>query len=447
MKIVFVPIDNRPVCYQMPKMIADINKDIELILPPINFLGSLTKIADTKSLVEWLARNVSSADAIILSLDTIAYGGLIPSRRGMESFQQIADRVNNVKDILKCTKAKVYAFSSVMRISNNNYNEEEKEYWNLYGEKIFKYSYELDKNGIAETDVPKNILDDYLATRKRNFEINKLYLGFQKEGLFDTLIFSKDDCAEYGLNVKEARELEALGGFTKTGADEIPLTLLARAIPSCIKVSPVFLEPEFKHLISNYEDVSIEKSVLGQLGLAGCEICEKNEADILLFVNNFKNNQGEIVMKRSTELFKGEWVLPDKPYLAADVRLANGADNNFVAQIFKTPADENFLGYAAWNTSANTLGSLICAAKFIYSAKLSNSFDEAAFKKFEVVRLLDDWAYQANIRQKLSSPDIEDLTFKMKEYEKIVSKYLDIDFNTKYSFPWDRLFEVKIELN
>ncbi len=60
------------------------------------------------------------------------------------------------------------------------------------------------------------------------------------------MIFSKDDCAERGFNVDEARELERLGGITKTGADEIPLTLLARAIEKEIKVFVEFTEPEHK---------------------------------------------------------------------------------------------------------------------------------------------------------------------------------------------------------
>lgn len=447
MKIVFLPIDNRPVCYQMPEMITEINKNIELVLPPIELLGGLKHGAQVDRLFEWLDKSSSNADSIILSLDTLIYGGLIPSRRGTESFQELKSRVERIERILRKTNAKVYAFSSVMRISNNNVNEEEKEYWNLYGEKIFKYSYNFDKSGAFDSDVPKEILEDYLATRKRNFAINKLYLALQKEGLFDTLIFSKDDCAEYGLNVREARQLEALGGFTKTGADEIPLSLLARAIQSEIKVCPIFLEPEYKHLISNYEDVSIEKSVLGQLELAGCSISSQDEADVLLFVNNFKDKQGEIVMKRSTELFHGNWVPSSKPYIIADVRLANGADNNFVNQILKTPLNEEFFGYAAWNTSANTLGSLICTMKAKFSALQSGGYDETAFKKFEAVRFLDDWAYQANIRQELTEPNPELLKIKMTEYENSIKKYLGINFNTKYSFPWDRLFEVKIELN
>ncbi len=447
MRIAFIPIDNRPVCYTLAQMIAGVDTGIEFSIPPREFLGDLTKTADIKNLFAWL-ENLPKQDAIILSLDTLAYGGLIPSRRCPETFAQIKERVTKLSEILKEKPCKIYAFSSIMRISNNNYNEEEKEYWAKWGKKIFDYSYQTHKLGCEScitNIIPAEILDDYIETRKRNFEINKLYLQWQKDGLIDTLIFSKDDCAEYGFNVQEAQILEKLGATTKTGADEIPLSLLARAINGSIKICPIFLEPESKNLISNYEDVSIENSVKGQIELAGCEITDQQNADILLFVNNFKNNQGEIVMKVNTEGFKGSFQVPDKSYMIADVRFANGADNNFIKELFKNELkDENFYGYAGWNTSANTLGSLICAAKVKF---LAQNYNKAAFKTLQAVRFLDDWAYQANIRQKLSTPDIKTHTSEMQQYEKIVTSKLNIEVNANYTYPWNRLFEVEIGIN
>lgn len=430
MNIAFIPIDNRPVCYTLPEQICAMNNDINLFMPERGMLGSLTKFADVEGIFEWF-KGLSDIDAVVMCLDTIAYGGLIPSRRSTDTFEQVKERVERFKNLLDGKK--VYAFSSIMRISNNNINQEEKEYWNKWGKKIFEYSYNLDKFGTEpENDIPDEILHDYLATRKRNFEINKLYLDWN----LDTLVFSKDDCAEFGLNVKEARELEKLGGLTKTGADEIPLTLLARAINKSLKVAPIFLAPEHKHLISNYEDVSIEKSVLGQLELAGCDVCEPDEADILLYVNNFENHQGEIVMKVDTKPFAGVWHEPDKSYMIADVRFANGADNVFVEKLFDTDLGENFCGYSAWNTSANSLGSLICSAKI----KTNNN---EAFKRLQVIRFLDDWAYQANVRQ-CGTMDIKDL---MKPFEDKVFAQLGVKYNVNYSFPWNRLFEVEVELS
>lgn len=440
MKIGFIPIDNRPVCYTLPKMIAEIDENLQLYLPDREFLGDLTKYADVQKILNWL-EELPELDAIVVSLDTVAYGGLISSRRCPETFEEIKSRIELLKDILKSKNAKVYAFSSIMRISNNNVNEEEKEYWSKWGKKIFNYSFCMHKYGtVCKKEVPDEILDDYLKTRKRNFEINKIYLDWQREGLFDTLVFSKDDCAEYGFNVQEAHALENLGGFVKTGADEIPLSLLARAIQGNIKIAPIFLEPDFKNLISNYEDVSVEKSVLGQIELAGCTVSTIENADILLYVNNFKDKQGEIVMGVVTEPFAGMWQPPEKPFMIADVRFANGADNALVKQF--NAFDEKFYGYSAWNTTANSLGSLICAAKIKFLAVKCN---DIAFKKLEITRFLDDWAYQANVRQQ--KPDINELSVLMKSYEEKIFKLLGKFFSLSYNYPWNRFFEVEIEFN
>lgn len=430
MKICFIPIDNRPVCYNLAKDIAAIDENIELFIPPREFLGDLTRNAGVNEIIEWI-ENIPECDAMVISLDTIAYGGLIPSRRSTDSLEDIKSRLKRLKPSLK--NKKVYAFSSIMRISNNNYNEEEKEYWKDWGKKIFEYSYSGVNDGI-----PQAILDDYLATRKRNFEINKTYLNW---GL-NTLIFSKDDCAPKGFNVDEARELERLGAKTKTGADEIPLTLLARAIEKEIKVFVEFTEPDYKDCISNYEDVSIEKSVQGQLELGGfTQVQTREEADVILIVNNFIEKQGEHVMGWTTQPFRKTFTPPDKPYAIADVRYANGADNDFVEQLLPQIDLKNFYGYAGWNTSANTIGSLLAGVKVRWNA---GKYNEAAFKRLQIIRFLDDWAYQANVRGMIENPcDIQDL---MKPYEIKLAEIFGQIPPIEYLYPWSRKFEVEISI-
>lgn len=431
MKICFIPIDNRPVCYNLAKDIAAIDENIELFIPPREFLGDLTRSAGVNEIIEWI-ENIPECDAMVISLDTIAYGGLIPSRRSTDSLEDIKSRLKRLKPSLK--NKKVYAFSSIMRISNNNYNEEEKEYWKDWGKKIFEYSYSGVNDGI-----PQAILDDYLATRKRNFEINKTYLNW---GL-NTLIFSKDDCAPKGFNVDEARELERLGAKTKTGADEIPLTLLARAIEKEIKVFVEFTEPDYKDCISNYEDVSIEKSVQGQLELGGfTQVQTREEADVILIVNNFIEKQGEHVMGWTTQPFRKTFTPPGKPYAIADVRYANGADNDFVEQLLPQIDLKNFYGYAGWNTSANTIGSLLAGVKVRWNA---GKYNEAAFKRLQIIRFLEDWAYQANVRINGETPQLEDL---MKPYDERLTRYLEFKpvNPITYSYPWKRSFEIEVSL-
>ena len=117
MKIAFLPIDNRPVCYTLAKDITDIDESIELYLPPREFLGDLDK------LISWL-ENLPPVDNMILSLDTLVYGGLIPSRRSKETLEELKLRLKRIKPLLEGKN--VYAFSSIMRISNNNYKYQPK---------------------------------------------------------------------------------------------------------------------------------------------------------------------------------------------------------------------------------------------------------------------------------------------------------------------------------
>ena len=88
MKLCVIPIDNRPVCYNLVKEITKIDNSIELYIPPRNLLGGLKKDADIVGLYSWL-NQLPKVDTIVMSMDTIAYGGLIPSRRCPDSFEDI----------------------------------------------------------------------------------------------------------------------------------------------------------------------------------------------------------------------------------------------------------------------------------------------------------------------------------------------------------------------
>ncbi len=453
-KILFIPIDNRPVCYDLAKMTASLDLNVDINLPPINLLGDLYKIADIEAILNWI-NDFKQIDKIILSMDTVAYGGLIPSRRSNDDIELIKKRISKLFRILKEKSAKIYAFSSIMRISNNNINEEEKEYWNEYGTKIFKYSYETHKSGTSNIEIPSEILEDYLLTRNRNFQMNKFYIDLKKQGLIDTLIFSKDDCAQFGLNVQEANELEKYAQneeniFIKTGADEIPLSLLSRALNKSkrIKVATVYTNPDSINKISKYEDISVKNSVNSQIELNGGILSNTENCDIVLVINNFKNEQGELVMNIKEPLFNTTVNLPNKPFFVADILNANGSDNNFVKFLFENVNLNNFYGYARWNTTGNTLGSAISCALTYFKAQLPN---KEAFNNLQITRLLDDWAYQANVRSIIRDNPLNlnnNIIFQeMAMYEQKILKMLNVQNRSiKYSFPWNRFFEIRIKI-
>ena len=456
-----IPIDDRPVCYQLPKMIAAIDDEVELFLPARKLLGGLKTSSDITAIFDWL-RNINGVEKLVVSLDTIAYGGLVNSRRCPESYEDILARVDTFFDIVKKKNLKVYAFSSIMRISNNNINEEEKFYWDKYGKKIFDYSFYLHKSQITkendahdkysciEKTIPDEVMYDYIKTRKRNYNINLYYLEKIKQGLLKKLIFSMDDCAKYGFNVKEANCLKLKGATVKTGADEIPLTLMTYALYEDKEKKPkIFIDyanPKTFHKISKYEDVSVRECCVAQIQTAGAIVAENEaEADIIMYVNNFEQEQGDLMLGDATKSCakKLNYI---KPFFVADICNANGADNEFIQKNENIFSSLLFLGYAGWNTTGNTLGSAISAAVTKY---IADSYSEKAFKRLQVVRLLDDWAYQANVRKKmkeLKNIDPTILKTEMQSYYEKVKKILHYGGIADFSYPWERFFEIEITL-
>lgn len=462
-KIALIPIDNRPICYDLAFDILSMDKDIKLFAPDLSILGGLTTKTDSEKLLSFID-SLSNIDYFIASLDTLAWGGLVASRRCEDSYNTAKDRIDKFLTTISKKAEKILAFSSIMRISNNNINEEEKPYWDKWGKRIFDWSYYLDKSNREQIEncvinkIPDYILDDYLNTRKRNFEINKYYLSLAKQGFFDTLVFSKDDCAQFGLNVAEARELDAIikkekikNAKIKTGADEIPLSLLARALGGEIKINPIFTIPESKDLVSKYEDISIFDCAKGQIELAACTIDNENP-DLNLIVNNFEKTQGDLVLGDIINK-NNKKINYKKPYCIADVNNANGADQGLIENLLKNDI-KDFFGYCAYNTSANTIGCALLAAKTRFLAIKKGTYNEDAFKKLQFIRLLDDWVYQAVYRKQVrdNNPNfletLQKIEPQLNDKAKIISDFLNYyPKKISYSLPWDRSFEIRIKLS
>ena len=78
--IVFIPLDDRPVTYQLPIMLGQI-AGVDVLAPPRSLVGHYLQPGDPEALLAWLQSPASSgAQAMVASSDMIAYGGLVPSR-------------------------------------------------------------------------------------------------------------------------------------------------------------------------------------------------------------------------------------------------------------------------------------------------------------------------------------------------------------------------------
>ena len=110
MKIAVIPIDNRPICYDLIKDILSIDNNIELFLPDIDILGGLTTQSKRDKILDFI-KGLKKVDYLIVSLDTIAYGGLVSSRRCSDSVDEIKKYLEEFKEIASKKASKILAFS------------------------------------------------------------------------------------------------------------------------------------------------------------------------------------------------------------------------------------------------------------------------------------------------------------------------------------------------
>ena len=113
--VALVPLDDRPVCLQLPVMLGEV-ADTDVPTPPRAILGRFLKTGDGDALARWLdAVDLDTLDAVVVSTDMLAYGGLAGSRVP-RVFEVDARRRLDALTRLKQRRAdlRVYAFSTIL---------------------------------------------------------------------------------------------------------------------------------------------------------------------------------------------------------------------------------------------------------------------------------------------------------------------------------------------
>lgn len=507
MKAIIIPIDNRPVTYLFPQLLGQV-AGIEVIAPPRESMGSLTVTTSVNVLNEWLSHTIQRQmpDVVLVCIDSIIYGGLIPSRRVDTSAKEVLERAKAIGKWKRlCSQQpRVYAQSSIMRISDNYDNTEEKPYWSRYGREIFAWSealHRLSGNSPSvdpaaaglragelrqlEVRIDEEIRRDYLNTRQRNFQLNRRLLDFAESGDLDFLVYSQDDSGQYGLNVMEKERLLAEAArrelnnvIAYSGADEVLMTLIGRWLieqngaPPRTKV--VFSPDSGSGISSRYEGQTIGESVAAQLAAIG--LTKKSAAATDLQADDVQNLDFQIIVHTSGDRQGDHIWLPGHPDLRnlntnssvsqtiaaieestvpcvlCDVAYSNGADPLLLEQLLsRKDLVKKLWGYAGWNTTGNTIGSALATGIARWFAERNGKGDKAdeQLAKALFVRLADDWAYQTQARKQLGN----DLS--TSHLQTLMAPPLDrlktaLDINPPridLSLPWRRSFEVEINIS
>jgi len=431
-KILYVPIDNRPCNFYQVVQVAE-KLGYEILTPPAEMLGSRENRGDVAGMWRWLNETAPQADFAVLSTDALIYGSLVASRMHDLSAEEILARAQRFKVFReKFSYLPIYAFGTIMRTPRSgNKASAEPDYYYTHGEKIYQYTALLDKQETGklssgdrrrlkklEAEIPAEYLDDWFKRRAKNSDANELFVKYTRAGVFDYFLLGCDDSAMFGQTHRESRQLTNLASdMGKTvlqvtsGADELGMLMIARAInkdrDQIPFVSVMYNDGKGAATFPDYGNepigISIDAAIIAAGGL---RIPAPERADLVLAVNTRESGKTfEAATKKNKPRLRSDlktFLKPVKQYIEAgypvaiaDVAFSNGADNALMNQLKRDDLQYKIKAYGGWNTATNSSGFLIGAGV------LTPFMDDKAVAELLTTRYLDDWAYQANVRQEI----------------------------------------------
>jgi hypothetical protein len=466
MNLLLIPPDIRPPTLAFPvKLVKATGHTVST--PPLASLNNLNQPGNLELLHMWLEAEAATADSLIVSLETLCLGGLIPARRVTDSLDEVLERLNILKQIKQAhPQLQILAFGVIVRVAHDDDPLEEKPYYGVHGKQLRAYSEIKDKveryhdpvhamrlDEVVNT-LPDVVLQDWLATRARNYEMHVEALELTSTGILDHLHITLDDTSTYGLAALDRRNLErqidVLGLWHKVniypGADEVPAILIARVLasqPTRVYVHLSARLGEAAELL--YEDRPVGELLNAHLRAAGCSwVTHPSEADVVLAVNTPARKQGEQqpdyatvdTPERYLPVFVDalrEYLNTSTPVVLADVAYANGAETRLMTCCKHLPFS-CLAGFSAWNTAGNTLGSAIAMAVLAPLVEDKTLWTEILFNRF-----VDDYLYQSIVRaqvwEDLGKPSVFDLGDRHSEAEARIDallKPLALDFWEQY---------------
>lgn len=497
-RILLLPLDERPCNYQFPRMMAEGCDAVQLVMPPLSILGKKKEAANGTAVDDWLKENFSTCDYAVISFDMLVYGGIVPARLHHLTPEQCLARLALIEELhAACPQVKIYAFNLIMRAPAYDSSEEEPDYYAQYGRRLWRLGVlrdkiaremivDAEKNEMEtlERELPEEVVRDFCGRRAVNQCVNVHAIEMLQKGILDFLVVPLDDCAAYGWAPSEQQKLRvriAQAGLSGrahmySGADEVGSVLLARAVNNSRSRTPaVYLQYSGVYapfLIPKYEDRPLGENLKWQIATAGGRICASPElADFVLMVNaptaggermaeagmNFADLDASYSNCRCLPEFVASMraFMADRPVVLADIAAANGGDPELLSMLAQEGLLPRLASYAAWNTAANAAGTCIAHAMICLE-----DFSKGA--RFVTHRLLEDWAYMADVRQRawklalenggdyfnLSGQEEALAGFVQKGLEEYLDRYAMPQqvCVKKIEFPWHRLFEIDLSI-
>jgi hypothetical protein len=496
---VLVPLDDRPVTLQLPKMLGAI-AGVQVETPPRALLGHYLTPGDPQALARWL-RDESPRDAaaFIVSTDMIDFGGLIASRApGAPAF--VAE--TRLRDLATFRAQRPHAaftlFGTVMRLAPTGvpaigdaagfFAAGQPVDW-LTDYARLPDPPQSDADKATATKLAGELgadLGAYLATRTRDREVDLFALQLTAQGAFDRIVIGQDDAWQTGLHLRDLGALRSFAGrwltperaSIESGADELGMILTGAALAHEAGIVPRirvrYSRPGAATENDPLEPTPIDTTIGDVIRASGAvRVAEADKgADIDLFVR-LKNTSApdEAVFLDAITAAAAEGAKLPRPAVADLTFLADDdapQQRALVEAMIARGVAGKIDAFASWNTTANTIGTAVPVAIAALAGRKTHSFDPVKHAQFMLDRYADDYAFHDFVRgavnDALTKRGIEDHTYLLPDagsfagaqnraalwprtLKLLASIYpLYRDMGLTITLPWDRTFETEIDV-
>lgn len=424
--IVLVPLDERPVNTGLVADVASVAGH-RLELPPEGARARYREAASTDALAAWIRERTADPEvgALVVSVDMLVHGGLIPARTTDEDTATVLRRLDVLREIKEARpELPVLAVTLVTRASDHDSSIEEPDYWATYGRRMHALGREAhqaweDGTGSPDADVPADVRRDFARRRLRNHIVNLSAIDLRADGVLDHLVVTADDTARFSAGSVEQGWLAYWGVLDPAmqvpiypGADETGAVLVGRALTMLSGVSPrvryVTADPDGMERIPPYENAPLSTSVPRQIAAAGGTVVAE-DAELVLVVHTSdpaRGDQGgphavdDPAAAARTVALVAEHVASGVMVAVADLRYANGSDPTLVEGLRAAGLLDEIVAYGGWNTAGNALGSTVALGVAAVVADRTGMPARELARTPRVRRLLDDHAYQSVVRKR-----------------------------------------------
>ena len=430
----------------------------------------------------------------MLAIDTLLYGGLVPSRIHELSDEVVQERFEFLKTLKQNNpQLVIYATQVIMRSPQNNSADEEPLYYKVYGQRIFRtgvYRHQQLLNQLAdpqlltalEKEIPSEYLDDFVGRRTLNLSFNLKSLSLIKDYHMDFLIMCQDDAAEFGFPAMDQAKITKaikeehlrLQVYAYSGADELGVILVARMVAHFKQIRPKFYikYPSLTsgNVVPCLEDRALDNTIKYQvLSANGMIVSTPEEADILLvtlmgankmFPRSVYDDREIDVCINLIEAFEWAKYYQGKKHIAiADLLYLNAGSLDVLDLMKEASLLHHLAAYSGWNTASNALGTAVAQAisVMVFGYTLEQ-------KRFLYKRYVEDIGYCGLVRGKVT----EQLSvfhmdyFHVEEQRGIAAKLVHQELNrfidqhlkelkdeftlVDTNMPWKRMFEVDFSI-